>query len=222
YSQFRKVIWTANDELITEDRVSYENNGLDYIPFDCKGKPVYFEVDEKAKTLLSENHSQKGSADQKDRLLVPLEKGEHSFRVQGVSQLSPSLLGGFLRVPVAEHELTAGRSSVRVGVPAGIYPIWLFGGERVDDLVSVRDVFFIGLTLLCVLIFLKGTGKRLVGFICLVGTYIMFPMLYSLLSLGIVAIFLGYLINRSLKGWRQISLCLRRPSGVRTFSRTPT
>ncbi|MCP4157045.1 MAG: hypothetical protein GY757_55545 [bacterium] len=33
YSQFRKVIWTANDELITEDRVSYENNGLDYIPY---------------------------------------------------------------------------------------------------------------------------------------------------------------------------------------------
>lgn len=72
-SQFRKIIWTKNGELVAEDRVSYLNNGIDYIPFNCSGKPIYLELDESPKAILSDNPGQEG------QLLIPLKEGEHSF-----------------------------------------------------------------------------------------------------------------------------------------------
>lgn len=205
-SQFRKIIWTKGGEVVAEDRVSYNNNGLDYIPFDCKAKPLYFEVDGAAKTILSEESVPES------QILVPLKKGRHSFRVQSIFKAAPSFFGGFLQVPTASHDLMVSRSSVRLGVPSGIFPLWLSGGERLKPLLDPKDFLFIGLSLLFALVLFKGVRVRIAGFVSFAGFYILFPGVSLFLAAAAFVGFLFVLTKRTQKGSKRwavfVILCL--------------
>lgn len=197
-SQFRKIIWTKNGELVAEDRVSYQNNGIDYIPFNCSGKPIYLEMDEEPKAILSENPEQEG------QLLIPLKEGEHSFCVQSTLKIKPSFFGGILQVPTATHNLMVSRSSVRIGLPAGIIPVWFFGGEQVGGTIDWKDLLITGITLLLVWLFFRDFKVRIAGFIALFGLYLLFPRLYLLLVISVALVFVFILIKRKLKSWEKL------------------
>jgi hypothetical protein len=211
-SQFRKIIWTKGGEVVAEDRVFYNNNGLDYIPFDCKAKPLYFEVDGAAKTILSED------AVPESQILVPLKKGKHTFRVQSIFKAVPSFFGGFLQVPTASHDLMVSRSSVRLGMPSGIFPLWYSGGERLKPLLDLKDFLFIGLSLLFALVLFQGYRVRIAGFISFTGLYILFPGVSLFLITAIFAGFLLVLINRKVKGRKRwLAMVLVCTAGVGFF-----
>jgi hypothetical protein len=197
-SQFRKIIWTKNGELVAEDRVSYQNNGIDYIPFNCSGKPIYLEMDEEPKAILSENPGQEG------QLLIPLEEGKHSFCVQSTLRIKPSFFGGFLRVPTAAHNLMVNRSSVRIGLPAGIIPVWFFGGGQVGGTIDWKDLLITGITLVLALLFFQELKVRIAAFIALFGLYLLFPRMYLILGFSVALVFVFILIKRKLKNWKKL------------------
>lgn len=197
-SQFRKIIWTKNGELVAEDRVSYQNNGIDYIPFNCSGKPIYLELDESPKAILSDNPGQEG------QLLIPLKEGEHSFCVQSTLKIKPSFFGGILRVPTAAHNLMVSRSSVRIGLPAGIIPVWFFGGDHVGGTINWKDLLITGITLLLVWLFFRDFKVRIATFIGLFGLYLLFPRLYLILGFSVALVFAFLFIKRKLKSWKKL------------------
>lgn len=197
HSQFRKAVWTKNGDLMVEDRVSYDNNGVDYISFDCQGKPIYFADDDGAKAILSEN------PEEKNNILVPLQKGKHSFFVESIKHAKPSLLGGMLNIPTASHNLTVSRSSVRLGLPSDIIPIWFFGGERIAGPVNWKNVMVVAFTLGFVLLFFKDYKLRTGAFISFIGLYLLLPGVYLFLAFCVFAGFLFRFLKGKLKGWTQ-------------------
>jgi hypothetical protein len=90
-------------------------------------------------------------------------------------KIKPSFFGEFLQVPTAAHNLMVSRSSVRIGLPAGIIPVWFFGGEQVEGTIDWKDLLITGITLVLALLFFQELKVRIAGFIALFGFYLLFP-----------------------------------------------
>ncbi|MCP4215769.1 MAG: hypothetical protein GY765_14035 [bacterium] len=195
-SQTREVTWTREGELVAEDILDYRNNGIDYMAFNCSGKPLYFEIDNKAKKILSENPEDETS------LLVPLKKGEHSARVQSISHLEPALFFGVLAIPTASHQLTISRNTIRLGLPSRIVPLWFTGGEGIRSPADVGDVVCVLAALLAVFLFLEQKKSRIAGFIALAGLYFVYaPLFFIILAAAIVIPLVRY-IRKKCRGWK--------------------
>jgi hypothetical protein len=196
--QSRMIIWTKEGDLVAEDRIDYENNGIDYLAFDASGKPVYFEVDGEPHKILSDDDKKKS------RMLIPLRKGDHSVRVQSLGKSDPSLFVGSLTVPVPRHDLTASRTSVTLGLPAGIIPLWFSGGEGIRSPIKIIDVVFVVIAFFMALIFFRGRNLRAAGFVGLVGFYFLVPYLFVVFVLLSVGVALVTLIWRRLRDWKRV------------------
>lgn len=196
-SQFRKTVWTKNGDLVAEDRVFYDNNGVDYISFDCKGKPVFFAENDEPKAILSDN------PDKENQVLVPLKKGKHSFLVQSIGNAKPSFFGGLLEIPMASHHFTVSRSSARIGVPSRIIPIWFWGGDRVDGPFNWQNAVVILITVGFILLFFKGYLLRTAAIISFLGLYLLFPRLYIVLGFCVIALGAAFYLRKILKRWMQ-------------------
>jgi hypothetical protein len=197
-SQDRLIIWTKDGDLVAEDRLSYENKGIDYLPFDPSGKPVYLDLDGEAQKILAENEAKKTS------ILIPLRKGDHAVRVQSLGKSDPSFFGGSLRVPIPKHDLTASRTTVTLGLPRAIIPLWFSGGEGIRSPVRIADVAFVVIALVMALLFFKGRDLRAAGFVALAGFYFIIPPLFVAFVIVCLGVALVVLIWRRLRDWKRI------------------
>jgi hypothetical protein len=195
-SHFRKLVWGSDGQLVAEDRITYNNNGFDYIQFNCLGKPLYFQMDENPSPILAEEKATAGN------ILAPVKKGSHFFLVQSLSQARQSFLGGLFRVPNAGHQFASDRSSLRLGLPAGIIPLWFFGGELIETPFTWKNLFFLLLSLLIGFFGFSTLRQRLFAFFALAGVYILWPTLYVGLFCLALAFFILRAIGRRLKGWK--------------------
>lgn len=197
-SQYRTIVWTREGEMVAMDEIRYRNNGLDYIPFDCKGKPLYFEIDGQANKILSENSTDK------TRVLIPLQKGEHQVRVQSIIKgFKPGLFGGIMRIPVPSHELTISQDSIELRLPSSIIPLWFTGGEGIRSPIGFGDAFAILISLVLALIVFKEIRPRLALFIALCGFYFIIPALFIGFLVLLVVIIIIKLIWYFLAGWKR-------------------
>ncbi len=196
-SQSRTITWTRDGDLVAEDYLHYQNNGIDYIAFDCTGKPIYFEIDNQAGKILS------GDPGNKNQILIPLIKGTHATRVQSISRSKPSLFGGILKVPTPSHQLTISRSTVRLGLPSRIIPLWFSGGQGIKSPISRWDILCLFLALLMAVLFFQGKKARIAGFISLAGFYFLLPALFFILLAAAVLTGVGRLVWHFLKGWKR-------------------
>jgi hypothetical protein len=182
---------------VAEDYLYYRNNGVDYIPFDCQGKPIYFEIDKDARKILSEN------PENKNQVLIPLKKGSHAIRIQSISRSKSSIFGGILKIPTASHHLTISRSTVKLGLPSGIIPLWFSGGQGIKSPVKWWDILCLFLALILAFLFFEGKKARTAGFISLAGFYFIFPAVYFIILISAVLTAAGRLVWRFLKGWQR-------------------
>jgi hypothetical protein len=139
----RTVALTTRGDLVSDDTVSYENSGIDYLLYAPDGRPIYLATDGKAERIMHQG------AEGKD-MLVPLRTGSHTVRVQALAEAAVGALGGRLAVPMPSYPLTASRVAVTVGVPARAYPLALLGGDQpalahdVGDLLAALLGFVVG------------------------------------------------------------------------------
>ncbi len=124
----RFVSITGRGEIIGDETVLYDNNGLDHLTLTPSGQPMYASTDGRPGRIL---HTHVGAPE----MLVPLEIGAHSLRVQTLSQTRMWPLLGLISVPMSDYPLTTSLVEVTVGLPADVYPVALFGGD------SARWVF---------------------------------------------------------------------------------
>ncbi len=196
-SQSRTITWTQDGDLVAEDYLHYQNNGIDYIAFDCSGKPIYFEIDNQAGKILS------GDPKNKNQILIPLIKGTHTTRVQSISRSKPSLFGGILKVPTPSHQLTISRSTVRLGLPSRVIPLWFSGGQGIKSPISRWDILCLFLALVLAVLFFQGKKEWIAGFISLAGFYFVLPALFFILLVAAVLTGVGRLVWHFLKGWKR-------------------
>ena len=132
----RTTVLTRRGDLVSDDTITYENNGIDYLTLDPPGRPIFLATDGAAERIM---HAEQGARE----VLVSLRNGRHDVRTQSLGHASLGLFGGSVEVPTPAYRLTASRVTADVGFPSFVTPLAVLGGDRpwfafsLDDLVAV-------------------------------------------------------------------------------------
>ena len=137
----RTIVLTQRGDLVSDDTVSYENNGIDYLLYAPDGRPIYLATDGKAERIM---HQGKDTKD----VLVPLRTGSHSVRVQALAEAALGSFGGHLDLPMPSYPLTASRVDLSVGLPARVVPVALLGGDKPSFFLDEGDLVAVAIGLL--------------------------------------------------------------------------
>ena len=198
----RMIVLTQRGDLVSDDTLTYENNGIDYLLYAPDGRPIYLATDNKAERIM---HQGKDGND----MLVPLRTGSHAVRVQSLADAQLAPFGGRLEVPMPSYPLTASRASVTVGLPARVFPVALLGGDRPEWFLDGGDAvaLLIGLAVAWFAVRVpedtprpRARRLRLLGGVVLGGVWFLSPGLFVALVTALVAALLLWLVARLVRG----------------------
>lgn len=136
-SHQRTVVLTARGDVVADDHIYYENNGVDYLAYDSGGRPIYLATSGKAERIMRQ-----GTENQD--ILIPLQTGSQNVRTQSLSQTAWKPLFGSVEVPMPSYALTASSVNLTVGLPTGYFPLALLGGDRPKWAVEGSDLLGAG------------------------------------------------------------------------------
>jgi hypothetical protein len=122
-SHNRFVAISGAGELISDEGIHYENNGLDHLSLTPAGKAVYLSNDGAAQRIL---HDDEHSKD----VLVPVATGSHRLRVQTLSNVRIWPLVGALTIPPSTYPLSTSTVDTTVGLPPEVHPLAVLGGDN--------------------------------------------------------------------------------------------
>lgn len=183
HSQSRKIIWTKDGDLVSQDTFTYENSGIDYLVFDTGAKPIYLEVNRESQRLFSLENIPKTA------IVLPLEKGRHSASIQSLGKEKISFFAGRLRIPFPEHNLTISKGSIDIGLPRGIIPIYLTEGYGfINPFYFYQLIFFI-IIIIISWIFYKKKKEKIIAIISFTGLFALFDIFFIIIFL------VGFLIS---------------------------
>lgn len=160
----RMVVVTPSGDIVADDTLSYDNNGVDYLSLWSQGRPIFLSSDGRAERLFH----REGTADE---LLVPLRVGAHAVRAQTLSHASLAALFGVLEVPTPAHSLATARASLTLGLPDGVRPIAVLGGDRPRWAFTPRDGVALLAAVGVALLALRGRSRRALGAASLGGLW---------------------------------------------------
>ncbi len=140
----RFVAITGRGELISDETVSFDNNGLDHLMLTPAGRAMYLSTDGAAQRIL---HTEAGAKD----VLVRMRTGPHKLRVQSLSDVKLTPFFGAIGIPRAATRLTTSNMDVTVGLPESVHPIAVVGGDRLRTAFSNVDVVavLLGIAIAC-------------------------------------------------------------------------
>jgi hypothetical protein len=192
-TQHRFVSVTSTGEIIGDETVSYDNNGLDHLTFTPSGQPMYLSTDGQPGRIL---HTAAGSPE----VLVPLGIGGHRLRMQTLSQTRLWPFAGAIAIPMSDYPLTTSVAEVTVGLPASVYPIALFGGDSVRWVFARADCIaaLIGVTFACFGFRTKRT--RILGSLATVGLWLVSREAFVIATAGLFLAGAVFLASRFLRG----------------------
>jgi hypothetical protein len=189
----RFVSVTARGEVIGDETIAYDNNGLDHLTFTPSGQPMYLSTDGQPGRIL---HTQAGSAE----MLVPLEVGGHKLRVQTISETHLSPLVGLLSIPTSDYPLTTSVVDVTLGLPADVYPIGLFGGDSARWAVARADWVAVLIGISLAWFGFRARRTRVLGSLVTVGLWFVSREAFVLAAAVLFFAGLAFLASRFLRG----------------------
>ena len=195
-SHARIAVWTNEGDLVTQDDIEYQNSGLDFMPFKGDGRILYLDADRAPQKIL-------GQDDRKDEILIPLEKGTHTVRMQSIGKARKGFLLGVLPIPFPDYPLTISRASVEVDTPDGIVPLWLSGGRGYSSEIGWNLLAVLALSLGLSWIVFKQWKRRIAATLFLFGLYILSDMIYIVLLALLIFSALIVSLFRRVKHWRK-------------------
>jgi hypothetical protein len=192
-SERQFVSVTARGDIIDDDTIAYDNNGLDHLTLTPAGQPMYLSSDGRPGRIL---HTEAGSA----RMLVPLDIGAHKLRVQTLSQARLSPFAGLIKVPMSDYPLTTSLVEVTLGLPADVIPVGFFGGDGARWVFAKADgvAALLGVALACFGFHTRRT--RVLGSLATAGLWFVSREAFVL---AIAVLFLAgmvFLASRFLRG----------------------
>ncbi|HMJ56522.1 MAG TPA: hypothetical protein VK540_30855 [Polyangiaceae bacterium] len=192
-SHERMVVLTRKGDLVSDETLGYENNGIDYLFMDPDGRPIYLATDGKAERIM---HKEKGA----EEVMVPLRTGSHSVHLQALAQTGIGGLFGRIDVPLATYPLMASRVGVRLGLPALIYPLAFLGGDRPEWFLDQGDFVALAIAALVACLALRGWLRRALAAVVLAGLWFIAEALFVAVIGCIVLGALFWMLGRLLSG----------------------
>ncbi|MBS2013894.1 MAG: hypothetical protein JST00_13475 [Deltaproteobacteria bacterium] len=135
-SNKRFVAITGGGELISDESIVYDNNGLEHLMLTPAGRAMYLSTDAAAQRIL---HTEAGARE----VLVPVRPGQHLLRVQSLADVKLWPLAGAVTIPAGNYPIATSAMEVTVGLPEHVHPLAVLGGDRArwafakSDLVAV-------------------------------------------------------------------------------------
>lgn len=204
-SQSRTLVLTSQNDLVADDTLVYENSGVDYLAYDTGGKPLFLAVDGAPVRVMHDDHSA-------DSVMIPLATGSHAIRVQSLSHASMNPFAGSIALPVPTYALTTSASTLTLGLPSGVRPIAVTGGDRSVWFLGLADLFaVIGAAALAWLALRgsrKGLRSRALATVALVGLWFLAPAAYFAVGGAALAVTVGAFLASRLPRGRARSIAL--------------
>lgn len=129
----RFVAITGRGELISDETLRYDNNGLDHLMLLPAGKPMYLSTDQSAERIL---HTKAGSSE----VLVPVHPGTHQLRVQSLAEARIWPVAGALTIPPTTYPIATSAAEMTIGLPDFVHPIAVLGGDHTRWVFSRGDL----------------------------------------------------------------------------------
>lgn len=189
----RRVVLTRRADLVADDSLSYENNGVDYLPLSPDGRPVFLSTDGTAERIMHRAQNAR-------EIQVPLRTGRHVARVQSISRTGIGLLGGRMEIPTPEQPLTASHVSLTLGLPRHVIPLAFFGGDHPVWAFDGTDLAAFVAAVLAAWIAFRTRLRRVLGAASLAGLWLVSPALFvvGLVVAAVAALF--WLLGRLFRG----------------------
>ncbi len=201
-SHRRTVVLTTRGDVVADDQVYYENNGVDYLAYAPGGRPIYLATSGKAERIMRQGESS-------EEILVPLRTGSQNVHIQSLAQAVWKPFFGSMTIPMPSYALTSSRVDLTVGLPAGHIPLALLGGDRPKWAVELSDLLTSGIGFVVGAAAVRPSPdtstRRLRGIRILAG--VLLASLYALWQTGFVLTLVGlglyalvWLVGRFSKG----------------------
>lgn len=160
----RVVAITGAGELISDERIQIDNNGLDHLLVAPAGKAMYLSLGGRPQHIL---HLEQGASE----ILVPLQTGSQVARLQSRSDVRIFPMAGVLTVPGSTYPLTTGSSETTIGLPADVRPVAVLGGDRVRTALSGADAVAAALGVVLACFGFRTRRTRVLGALVLSGLW---------------------------------------------------
>lgn len=192
-SEKQFVSITSQGEMIGDETIAYDNNGLEHLTFAPAGQPIYLSTDGRPGRIL---HTQAGGTE----MLVPMEVGSHHLRVQSLAQARLFPLAGVLTVPMSDSPLTTSVVDVTVGVPRDVLPVGLIGGDLARWIFTRGDgvAALFGVGLAC--FGFRNKKTRILGSLATVGLWWVSREAFVYAGAGLFLVGAAFLASRFLRG----------------------
>jgi hypothetical protein len=192
-SHSRMLVLTTRGDLVADDTLAYENNGIDYLMLSPQGRAIYLSTDGRAERIM-----QQGGVAQSSDVLVPLFAGSHSIHDQALSAAQVHTFGGALELPVPTYPITASRVDVTVGLPSHVYALALLGGDHAKWAVGWQDAVALAVAGLVAWLAFHTRPRRVLGAIVMGGLWFLSAPLYVIGMGALVAVAGTWLLGRLL------------------------
>ncbi|HEY2513193.1 MAG TPA: hypothetical protein VGI39_20130 [Polyangiaceae bacterium] len=192
-SEKRFVSITPQGEMIGDETIAYDNNGLEHLIYRPAGQPIYLSTDGRPGRIL---HTQAGASE----MLVPMEVGSHRLRVQSLAQVRLFPFAGMVSMPMADAPLTTSVVDVTVGVPRDVLPVALLGGDVARWIFARADgvAALLGVALAC--FGFRSKKTRILGSLATVGLWWVSREAFVYAGAGLFLVGAAFLASRFLRG----------------------
>lgn len=201
----RTLVLTERGDLVADDALTYENNGIDYLLYTPGGRPIYLATDAKPERIM---HQDKAV----EEVLVPLQTGSHSVRLQSLAQAGVHALGGSVELPMPSYPLTASQVGLTVGLPERVVPLALLGGDRPAWFADGNDVFAVVLGFAVGALAVRRSvarsrgrlrALRVLGGLTLAGLWFLSPPVFVTVLVALATAGAAWLVTRLFHGARR-------------------
>jgi hypothetical protein len=191
----RFVAITGTGELISDEAIAFDNNGLEHLMVSPAGKAMYLSTDGAAQRIL---HTEAGASD----VLVPIRPGSHTLRVQSLADVSLWSIAGAVKVPGSNYPIATSSMEVTVGLPESMHPVAVLGGDRARWAVSRADLLALALGALVACFGFRTRKTRALGALVTAGLWFVSREGFVFASGGLFVVGSIFLASRFIRGTR--------------------
>ena len=191
----RFVAITGTGELISDESIAFDNNGLEHLMLAPAGKAMYLSTDGAAQRIL---HTEAGASE----VLVPIRPGSHTLRVQSLADVKLWAIAGALKIPASNYPIATSSMEVTVGLPETVHPIAVLGGDRARWAFSRGDLMALALGMGVACFGFRTRKTRALGAVVLAGLWFVSREGFVFASGGLFVVGLVFLASRFIRGSR--------------------
>jgi hypothetical protein len=191
----RFVAITGTGELISDETINFDNNGLEHLMVAPAGKAMYLSTDSVAQRIL---HTEAGASD----VLIPIRPGSHTLRVQSLADVKLWPVAGAVKVPGSNYPIATSSMEVTVGLPENVHPIAVLGGDHARWAFSRADLIALALGIGVACFGFRTRKTRALGALVTAGLWFVSKEGFVFASGGLFVVGSIFLASRFIRGTR--------------------